>query len=277
MLYTSGSTGTPKGVAMPHSAIANLVRWQNTVPGLSSPARVVQYTPLTFDVSFQEIFTTLAAGGTLLPIDDLDRRDREFLLRFLRDKSVERLFLPFVALQHLAEAAAAGLPERLRDVITAGEQLRVTPAIRSCFKQSRSRLHNHYGPTETHVVTAYTLTADVDTWETLPSIGNPIANVRVRVLDSSQRLSRRNSRRTVLRRSSPRRGIFPSAGFDGPKIRRHTRSSAAFTVPATSRNGTTALPRARWSSWAASTARSKSGATEWNCRKSRLCCPTTPP
>src|SRR5262249_9234003 len=130
ILYTSGSTGKPKGVAMPHRGIVNLVLWQNTQTILGTPARVLQYTPLTFDVSFQEILTTLASGGTLIPVDDSSRRDSRILLQTLREQRVERLFLPFVALQHLAErAAGAGLPDCLSDVITAGEQLRMTPNI----------------------------------------------------------------------------------------------------------------------------------------------------
>jgi amino acid adenylation domain-containing protein len=105
VLYTSGSTGMPKGVAMPHGALMNLVAWH--LPDGEEPRRTLQFSSLSFDVSFQEIFTTLSSGGTLVLVDDALRRDPGELLRYLERHGVERLCLPFVALQSLAEAAWA--------------------------------------------------------------------------------------------------------------------------------------------------------------------------
>ena len=188
VLYTSGSTGRPKGVAVPHRTLVNLIAWQARQPGLDTPARVLQFTPLTFDVAFQEIASTLCGGGTLVLIDEDTRRNSDGLLAVLAARRIERLFLPFVALQHLAESAAPnGAPACLRDVITAGEQLRATPAIRGFFRRARCRLHNHYGPTESHVVTAFRLPKAVDAWNELPPIGAPVANVQVHVLDDAGR------------------------------------------------------------------------------------------
>ena len=117
-------------------------------------------------------------------ISDEIRRDSHELLRVLEIERVERLFLPFVALDALAVASGGRWPTRLRDVVTAGEQLRITPALSACFGNGSCRLHNHYGPTETHVATAYTLPDDLRTWPELPLIGRPIANTRIYVLDS---------------------------------------------------------------------------------------------
>ncbi|MEQ8500793.1 MAG: amino acid adenylation domain-containing protein, partial [Sneathiellaceae bacterium] len=187
LLFTSGSTGRPKGVAMPHRPMLNLMAWHAREPGLDRPARTLQYTALTFDVAFQEIFSTWCAGGTLVPVDEACRRDGRALLRWIAAQRVERLFMPFVALQHLAESVGAegALPACLRDIVTAGEQLRTTPAIRAAFARSCCRLHNHYGPTESHVVTAFRLPVEVAEWEDLPPIGRPIANVRIHLLDES--------------------------------------------------------------------------------------------
>ena len=53
----------------------------------------------------------------------------------------------------------------LEEVITAGEQLQITPAIARCFDQRGGRtLYNHYGPSETHVVTAFPLKEPVKDW-----------------------------------------------------------------------------------------------------------------
>jgi amino acid adenylation domain-containing protein len=185
IIYTSGSTGTPKGVAMPHRALANLVQWQLKQPGLAEPARVVQFTPLSFDVHFQEFFTTWASGGTLYFIADETRRDPVKLLAFIVDNAIERLFLPFVALQQLLEVAVSygPLPTSLKNVITAGEQLQINRFIADFFLRTPAcRLHNHYGPSETHVVTAYTLPTDVASWPTLPAIGRAIDHTEIFIL-----------------------------------------------------------------------------------------------
>ena len=188
VLFTSGSTGRPKGVAMRSAALAHLIAWHVTHPRLGKPARTLQFAPLSFDVSFQEMLSTFTTGGTLvLPTQD-ERRDPYALLALLARERIERMFLPYVALQAIAEAVAAGGEMRLalRDVITAGEQLRVTPAIRALLSALPDAvLHNHYGPTETHVVTAHELSGDPASWPELPPIGRPLPHVRVRLVDAS--------------------------------------------------------------------------------------------
>ncbi len=184
IIYTSGSTGKPKGVAMPHAPLCNLIAWQ-LQNAAEVHANTLQYATLSFDVSFQEIFATLAAGGCLFLIENDARRDGLALLRLIQALKIERLFLPYVALANLSEMAVQSgfIPETLRCVFTAGEQLRITPAISDLFGKTGASLHNHYGPTETHVVTSFDLCRDVTQWPALPPIGRPIANTRLYVLD----------------------------------------------------------------------------------------------
>jgi len=186
VLYTSGSTGKPKGAALPHRALVNVVRWQVARFGDRPAARTLQFASLSFDVSFQEIFSAWAAGGSLVLVDDETRRDAERLMAYLREHGVERLYLPFAALQNLAEVAEgtdARLPA-LREIITAGEALRSTPQLRAFHAANPGlRLDNHYGPSETHVISAHLLAESPDAWPLLPPIGAPVANVRLYVLD----------------------------------------------------------------------------------------------
>src|SRR5262249_27982055 len=144
----------------------------------SAPARTLQFASLSFDVCFQEIFSTLGSGGTLLLIPEDVRRDPRALMRHLVDAQVERLYVPFTGLQQLSEVAESerGDAARLVEIITAGEQLQVTRAIAGWVgTQHGMALHNHYGPTESHVVTALALRGSPAAWPLLPSIGRPIA------------------------------------------------------------------------------------------------------
>jgi amino acid adenylation domain-containing protein len=188
VLFTSGSTGRPKGVAMRRAAVAGLLDWHASHARLGRAARTLQFAPLGFDVSFQEILSTLATGGTLVLAGEMERRDPYALLALMAREHIERVFLPGVALQALAEAAAAGgePPRHLRDVVTAGEALRVTPALRAFFAALPGAvLHNHYGPTETHVVTAHELDGDAAAWPERPPIGRPLPHARVAVVDAA--------------------------------------------------------------------------------------------
>ncbi|MEU3712880.1 amino acid adenylation domain-containing protein [Streptomyces catenulae] len=190
ILFTSGSTGRPKGVAQSHRTLAHLVAWQNGIPSGVVGGVTAQYAPMSFDVSFQEIFSTLCGGGTLLVLSEEDRRDMPALLRLLDAEGVQRLYLPYVAAQQLAETASAlGLaPRHLKALISSGEQLRVTDEIRRlCAAVPGVLLENQYGPTESHVVTSFTMTGDPAAFPALPPIGSAIDGSRALVLDSRMR------------------------------------------------------------------------------------------
>ncbi|MGA9377974.1 MAG: thioester reductase domain-containing protein, partial [Phormidium sp.] len=154
---------------------------------ISRAAKTLQFAPISFDVSFQEMFSTWLSGGTLVLISEELRQEPVALLHLLQEQAIERLFLPFVGLQQLAEAAinSTSVLTNLREIITAGEQLQITPAISRWLSQlTNCTLHNHYGPSESHVVTTFTLTNSVQSWPLLPPIGRPIANTQIYILDS---------------------------------------------------------------------------------------------
>ncbi|MFG2480439.1 amino acid adenylation domain-containing protein [Streptomyces fagopyri] len=186
-LFTSGSTGVPKGVQIHDRTLCDLIRWQSGPGGLNAPAATQQFSMLAFDVSFQEIFGTLCTGGRVQLIRPEWRQDAPALLDRLDSAGAERIFMPYVALQLLAEYAVRlnRYPSRLREVVTAGEQLVCTDSIRRWFAGlPGARLFNHYGPTETHVVSALCLEGDPWQWPERPAIGRPVAGADLRVVDA---------------------------------------------------------------------------------------------
>ncbi|MEU6056491.1 amino acid adenylation domain-containing protein, partial [Streptomyces xanthochromogenes] len=192
VIYTSGSTGRPKGVVMPAGVLLNLLEWHHREIGGQPGTRTAQFTAISFDVSAQEVLSALLFGKTLvIPAEDV-RRDAARFAEWLEDQRVEELFAPNLVLEALAEAAVEQgrtLP-RLRTVAQAGEALTPSRLARAFHRSVPGRvLHNHYGPTETHVVTAHTLGHDPDDWPSSVPIGRPIVNTRAYVLGSGLQLA----------------------------------------------------------------------------------------
>ncbi|HEV7370001.1 non-ribosomal peptide synthetase, partial [Arenibaculum sp.] len=189
VIYTSGSTGRPKGVAQTRRALDNLIGWQVDHAAADSPvpARVLQFASLNFDVSFQEILSTLCLGRTLVLMDEASRKDLGQLRRFIAEHGVQRAFLPYAVVQQMANLSSPGdpVPEGGCEIVTAGEALQVNDDLRACMRALGGRyLYNQYGPTETHAASQYPLScAAMGGWPDAPPIGRPIDNIRLYVLD----------------------------------------------------------------------------------------------
>mgnify|MGYP006074556687 FL=1 len=184
VLYTSGSTGTPKGVGYLHQSLVNLIHWQQNEI-ISSPKHVLQFAQIGFDVSAQEIFNTLARGAVLVLVDEDTRRDSRALLMYLAAKQINSVYTPFVVLDNMAQSKKDFNIDYWPDeFFSAGESLRITPNLKEIYQnRPNARLYNHYGPTESHVVSTYSMAEDVLGWDQLPPIGQPIANIQLYILD----------------------------------------------------------------------------------------------
>ncbi|SDD36728.1 amino acid adenylation domain-containing protein [Actinokineospora iranica] len=188
VIYTSGSTGAPKGIEMPSGALLNLLDWHGAaLPGPG--ARVAQFTAVSFDVSVQEILSALLHGKTLVSCPQDVRRDPAALVRWLAERRITELYAPNLVVEAVAAAALAAdldLPD-LTTVAQAGEALTLSGPVRRWHARATWRLHNHYGPAETHVATAWTAPAAVEDWPGTPPIGRPLPNLRAHVLDAALR------------------------------------------------------------------------------------------
>jgi amino acid adenylation domain-containing protein len=186
VMYTSGSTGLPKGVVIRHRSLANYVRFAAENFAFSADDRVLQFTSMSFDVSAEEIYTTLISGATLVLRNDLMLSSARAFLSQCEQWSVTVLDLPTAYWHELAAGIAEGtaiLPPQLRLVIIAGE--RAVPGMVRKWQEHAGttvRLVNTYGPTEATIsVTARDLTGHAGPGEV--PIGHPIAGCTAYVLD----------------------------------------------------------------------------------------------
>ena len=190
VIYTSGSTGTPKGVMMPGRALVNLLAWHAANITSRPGARVAQFTALSFDVSAQEILSTLTSGKTLcVPPNDIRRNPAEFAA-WLELHAVNELYAPNLVIDAICEAGndrEDKMPS-LIELVQAGEALTLNEHVRAFCSAGKTRwVHNHYGPTETHVITSHRLPQDTAEWPISAPIGRPIWNTRIYLLDRSLR------------------------------------------------------------------------------------------
>ncbi|ERT14647.1 hypothetical protein O185_02615, partial [Photorhabdus temperata J3] len=179
VIYTSGSTGQPKGVMVHHQVLSNLVQWQHR--RYQKVKSSSQFAAQGFDVSLQEVLTALSFGLTLVMIPSEIKLNIKKLFDYLNKHAVERVYLPAGFLSTFIDAQIS-IPS-LKELIASGEQLIISPEIKSFVLQHQCYLYNQYGPSETHVATDYRLDGTLTHWRHTPPIGKPIDNTRVYLLD----------------------------------------------------------------------------------------------
>ncbi|MGB3464998.1 MAG: amino acid adenylation domain-containing protein, partial [Cyclobacteriaceae bacterium] len=189
VIYTSGSTGTPKGVVQTHRMMTNLVQWDVQDSGLERNLKHLQYVSFSFDVHTQDCWSALCGGGTIYLVHEAIRLDFPALWTFIQKNSIEVLSFPFSAFRQLISQNShidLALPA-LRHLICSGEQLIISPLIQRFFeKNPQIYLHNHYGPSETQLVTSYTLKSSLGIHpETEILIGGPVSNCQIYILDKN--------------------------------------------------------------------------------------------
>ncbi|MDM0053598.1 non-ribosomal peptide synthetase/type I polyketide synthase [Variovorax sp. J22R115] len=182
VIYTSGSTGEPKGVENTHRGICNRLLWMQDEYRLEPADRVLQKTPIGFDVSVWEFFWPLMTGATLVMGRPGGHRDRDALVHTIAVHGITTLhFVPSMLRQFLEARDLARCRATLRRVFCSGEALPFELQQR-VFERLDVELHNLYGPTEAAVdVTHWRCRRDT-ALQTVP-IGRPIANTRIHLLD----------------------------------------------------------------------------------------------
>ncbi|GGT00805.1 non-ribosomal peptide synthetase/type I polyketide synthase [Nonomuraea spiralis] len=177
VLYTSGSTGRPKGVRVQHSSVVNFLDSMSREPGLTGRDTLVAVTTFAFDISVLELFLPLTVGARVVIAGREAAYDPLRLAALLEEATVMQATPATWRL--LLSAGWAGKADL--KALCGGEAL---PADLAADLRGRvSELWNMYGPTETTIWSTLTRVGDGPI-----TIGHPIANTRVLLLDSASQL-----------------------------------------------------------------------------------------
>lgn len=175
VIYTSGSTGNPKGVMIEHRNAAAFVQWALQAYSVDDLACVLAATSICFDLSVFEMFVPLSMGGQIMLADNA---------LALRDGDYDGITLVNTvpsAIKGLLEAGA--IPGSVRCINLAGELLR-QDLVDALYNRHGARVYDLYGPSEDTTYSTWTLRERGG----CESIGRPVSNTRVYVMDRNGQL-----------------------------------------------------------------------------------------
>jgi amino acid adenylation domain-containing protein len=180
VIYTSGSTGRPKGVEIPHGALANFLLSMEREPGFAADDVLLAVTTLSFDIAGLELYLPLITGGRLVLLPREKTWDAEALAAAIEASGATVMQATPATWRLLIDNGWRG-SARLK-ALCGGEAL-PRELARDLLGHTRE-LWNMYGPTETTIWSTVDR-VDSEDWEV--SIGRPIANTQVYVLDARLR------------------------------------------------------------------------------------------
>ncbi len=180
VMYTSGSTGKPKGVMIEHRGVVSLSKYYNEMFSLAEGRNIVHMSNVSFDTSVVEIFPPLIYGACIYVIRKELALDRSKFMQFVEENQIHiAQFVPMTLKEILAQSEK---PESLNNIIVGGDQLEDT--LKDEILSLGYQLTNHYGPTEG---TVDAIVAKCE--ESKSTIGKPISNTKVFILDQDNNLS----------------------------------------------------------------------------------------
>ena len=181
VIYTSGSTGQPKGVEITHGGLANLVSWHCRAFQVTAQDRASHQAAVGFDAAVWELWPYLVAGACVYIPPESCRTNPEALCDWL---VAQRISITFLATPLAELMLSLNWPTHtaLRILLTGADTLHHYPSPELPFA-----VVNNYGPTEYTVVASSGRVAPRGSSKQLPSIGRPIDNTRIYIVDHEMR------------------------------------------------------------------------------------------
>lgn len=181
VIYTSGSTGQPKGVQITHRSLLNLVSWHQEAFAVTAADRATQVTSPAFDATGWELWPYLTMGASVHFADEHTRATPALLRDWLVEQRITITFLPTALAESIITLEWPSTTV-LRCLLTGADTLRRYPPEGLPFT-----LINNYGPTEATVVATSGPVPLGAIQQEQPSIGRPIANTQIYMLDENLR------------------------------------------------------------------------------------------
>lgn len=178
ILYTSGSTGQPKGVQIKHHNVVNFLYSMQKQPGLIREDKLLAVTTISFDIAGLELWLPLITGAQIVLADAATAKDGNALLDIIKKDKITVMQATPYTWRIMLEA---GWDKERVKVICGGEALPMDLAQRILDKATS--LWNVYGPTET---TIWSTLKEITTEDGFVSIGKPIDNTQIYILDQYQ-------------------------------------------------------------------------------------------
>ncbi len=177
-IYTSGSTGKPKGVQIVHRSAVNFLTAMQRKLQLTNADKLLSVTTLSFDIAILEIFLPLITGAKLVLVSREVATDGGQLLKQLNHSATTIMQATPATWRMLLDAGWEGNAQL--KILCGGEALSQNLAGELC--QRGSQVWNLYGPTET---TIWSTIAQINDSQKIVSIGRPIDNTQIYILDKS--------------------------------------------------------------------------------------------
>jgi amino acid adenylation domain-containing protein len=167
VVFTSGSTGTPKGVILQHDSICTSAEAHGSELSIGEQSRVLQFAAYTFDVSIQDIFTTLMRGGCVCVIPESSRLDSTKLAASITELQANWACLTSTVAGLLKPSDVPGLATLVLGGEAASQEVVAEWA-------NHVTLHNVYGPAEASIWSS--CNADLSAHTSALNIGRPLAS-----------------------------------------------------------------------------------------------------
>ena len=182
IIFTSGSTGMPKGVEVSHRSLTNFLLSMAREPGFDASDTLVAVTTISFDIAGLELYLPLITGGKVVIASRSQVQDGFALVKLIGEHEATVLQATPTLWQMLVEA---GLKERWTLKMLCGGEPLPKELARSLLAIG-GELWNMYGPTETTIWSSLQRVTDADQPIT---IGHPIANTQLYILDQSENIA----------------------------------------------------------------------------------------
>lgn len=182
LIYTSGSTGKPKGVMLTHKNVHNYLCGLKNVIDFSKDKVIVSVTTICFDIFVTEFWGGLLNGLTVVIANEQEQNISFNLSKLCKKYNVNMIQTTPSRFNILLEEDSSFL-DNISDLLVGGESLPKN-LLKDLSKFPNLKIYNMYGPTETTVWSTIKPNPSIDNI----TIGKPIANTKVYVLDDNYNL-----------------------------------------------------------------------------------------